>query len=151
MKERLGLTEIRKQANRMSFGEVGPLTTIAMGPWGPFPSDLLPSIFLLLRPMAPTRPHQDLGTTPASSLVPQLQSPLPAPKGPTQPSALAPSPCSSSSTQALVQVPQALPTRLSNSLPMPCLTHYVPRPCQFHYPNIFLLVPHAPAQVPFHW
>lgn len=26
MKERLGLTEIRKQANRMSFGEVGPLT-----------------------------------------------------------------------------------------------------------------------------
>lgn len=24
MKERLGLTEIRKQANRMSFGEVGP-------------------------------------------------------------------------------------------------------------------------------
>lgn len=30
MKERLGLTEIRKQANRMSFGEVRPLTLMCL-------------------------------------------------------------------------------------------------------------------------
>lgn len=56
MKERLGLTEIRKQANRMSFGEVEPLTTIAMGPWGPLPFDLPPSIFLLLLSYGPNHP-----------------------------------------------------------------------------------------------
>lgn len=38
MKERLGLTEIRKQANRMSFGEVRPLMTITVESQGPLPT-----------------------------------------------------------------------------------------------------------------
>lgn len=88
MKERLGLTEIRKQANRMSFGEVSPRSP-GCGSLGllfltrPCPS--VPCCFLPLHPLALA---QIWSTAPASSLVswPPV-SPLPiqpAPKGSTQ-------------------------------------------------------------------
>lgn len=75
MKERLGLTEIRKQANRMSFGEVGP--------WAP-PHLPCPWLHFSLFALWP-RPPSDLGHHP--SLLPDSPTPVsmrfiyPAPKG----------------------------------------------------------------------
>lgn len=96
MKERLGLTEIRKQANRMSFGEVRPLTSTAMGPQGPLPTlPRSPAAFFSSHPMAPVplRPehHPNLLLGFLAWLLSFLST-HPTPKGSTQP-ALVPAPC----------------------------------------------------------
>lgn len=65
MKERLGLTEIRKQANRMSFGEVGP--------WDPLPTLPCPLLHFSLFALWPW-PPSDLGHHP--SLLPGSPAPI---------------------------------------------------------------------------
>lgn len=145
MKERLGLTEIRKQANRMSFGEVRSLKSTTAGPQGPFPTaPPPPAAFLPSHPMAlvPLRPghHPNL----LLGFLAWLLSPFsthPAPKGSTQP-ALAPAPrprllvnpgCSFRHCRPPLLIPShASPLSISLSDP------------------VILPVPQEPAQMPFH-
>uniref|UniRef100_A0A8D0W8P1 U4/U6 small nuclear ribonucleoprotein Prp31 n=1 Tax=Sus scrofa TaxID=9823 RepID=A0A8D0W8P1_PIG len=120
MKERLGLTEIRKQANRMSFGEVGP-----RGPQGPPPPASLPlrsgpppvSALVLLPPSSSASLPLRSGATPQSlPWSPGLQS--------------RPTPSTRLHTDLLLSQHQPLTLGLRIHLPGSSLPFLLPLPCR---------------------